>query len=60
MYKRYRHAGLTGKVITLLGKKIIGMKTPKEDSELGYSDITLDSLTIDPTLTKRHAIVPNT
>ena len=41
MYKRYRHAGSTEKVISLLGKKNIGKKTPKEDSELGYSDLTL-------------------
>ena len=41
MYKRYRHAGSTEKVISLLGKKNTGRKTPKEDSELGYSDFTL-------------------
>ena len=41
MYKRYRHAGSTEKVISLLGKKNTGKKTPKEDSELGYSDFTL-------------------
>ena len=41
MYKRYKHAGSTEKVISLLGKKNIGKKTPKEDSELGYSDFTL-------------------
>ena len=41
MYKRYRHAGSTEKVISLLGKKYTGKKTPKEDSELGYSDFTL-------------------
>ena len=29
------------KIINLLGKKNTGKKTPKEDSELGYSDITL-------------------
>ena len=29
------------KVISLLGKKNTGKKTPKEDSELGYSDFTL-------------------
>ena len=41
MYKRYKHAGSTEKVISLLGKKNIGKKIPKEDSELGYSDFTL-------------------
>ena len=41
MYKRYKHAGSTEKVISLLGKKNTGKKTPKEDSELGYSDFTL-------------------
>ena len=41
MYKRYKHAGSTEKVISLLGKKNTGKKTPKEDSELGYSDLTL-------------------
>ena len=41
MYKRYRHAGSTEKVISLLGKKNTDKKTPKEDSELGYSDFTL-------------------
>ena len=41
MYKRYKHAGSTEKVISLLGKKYTGKKTPKEDSELGYSDFTL-------------------
>ena len=41
MYKRYRHAVSTEKVISLLGKKNTGKKTPKEDSELGYSDFTL-------------------
>ena len=40
MYKRYRHVGSTEKVISLLGKKNTGKKTPKEDSELGYSDFT--------------------
>ena len=45
MYKRYKHAGSTEKVISLLGKKNTGKKTPKEDSELGYSDFTL-TLTI--------------
>ena len=45
MYKRYKHAGSKEKVISLLGKKNTGKKTPKEDSELGYSDFTL-TLTI--------------
>ena len=60
MYTRYRHAGSTDKVISLLGKKNTGKKTPKEDSELGYSDFTL-ALTFQftPPPTKRHAIVPN-
>ena len=60
MYKRYRHAGLTEKVISLLGKKKTGKKTPKEDSELGYSDFTL-ALTfhLPHPQQKKHAIVPN-
>ena len=29
------------KIISLLGEKNTGTKTPKEDSELGYSDFTL-------------------
>ena len=41
MYKRYRHAVSTKKVISLLEKKNTGKKTPKEDSELGYSEFTL-------------------
>ena len=41
MYTRYRHAGLTEKVISLLGKMNTGKKTPKENSELGYSKVTL-------------------
>ena len=41
MYTRYRHAGSTIKIISLLGKKNTGKKTPKEDSEFGYSDFTL-------------------
>ena len=41
MYKRYKHGGSTEKVISLLGKKNTGKKTPKEDSELGYSNFTL-------------------
>ena len=43
MYKRDKHVGSTEKVISLLGNT--GKKTPKEDSELGYSDFTL-TLTI--------------
>ena len=42
MYTRYRLAGSTIKIISLLGKKNTGKKTPKEDSELGYSDFTLE------------------
>ena len=30
------------KIISLLGKKNTGKKTPKEDSELGYLDFTLE------------------
>ena len=41
MYKRYKHVDSTEKVISLLGKKNTGKKTPKEDSELGYLDFTL-------------------
>ena len=41
MYTRYRHVGSTIKIITLFGEKNTGKKTPKEDSELGYSDFTL-------------------
>ena len=41
LYKRYRHAGSTENVISLLGEKNTGKKTPKEDSEFGYSDFTL-------------------
>ena len=41
MYKRYRHDGSTKKVISLLAKKNTGKNTPKEDSELGYSDFIL-------------------
>ena len=41
MYKIYRHAGSTEKVISLLGKKNTGKKTPKEDRELGYSNLAL-------------------
>ena len=46
MYTRYRHAGSTEKIISLLVKKNTGKKTPKEDSELGYSNFTL-ALTFD-------------
>ena len=42
MYARYRHAGSTIKIISLLGKKNIGKETPREDRELGYSDFTLE------------------
>ena len=41
MYTRYRRAGSTIKIISLLGKKNTDKKTPKVDSELGYSDFTL-------------------
>ena len=41
MYTKYRHAGSTIKIISLLGKKNTGKKTPKEDRELGYLDFTL-------------------
>ena len=41
MYIRYKHADSTMKIISLLGKKNTCMKTPKKDSELGYSDFTL-------------------
>ena len=41
MYKRYRHADSTIKIISLLGKKNTGKKTQKEDRELGYSDFKL-------------------
>ena len=41
MYTGYRHAGSTIKIISLLGKKNTGKKTPKEDSELGYLDFSL-------------------
>ena len=42
MYTRYRHAGSTVKIISLLGKKNTGKKNPKDDSEWGYSDFTLE------------------
>ena len=60
MYKRYKHAGSTEKVTSLLGKKNTGEKIPKEVSELGYLDFTL-ALTFHVPLppTKRHVIVPN-
>ena len=41
MNKRYKHAGSTEKVISLLGEKNTGKKTPKEDSEFCYSNFTL-------------------
>ena len=60
MYKIYRHAGSTEKVISLLGKKNTGKKIPKEDSELVYSDFTLTiTFHLPPPPTKKHAIVPN-
>ena len=46
MYTRYTHADSLEKVISLLGKKNTGKKTPKEDSKLVYSDFTL-ALTFD-------------
>ena len=45
MYTIYRHDGSTIKIISLLGGKNTGKKTPQEDRELGYSDLTL-ALTI--------------
>ena len=39
--QKIERADSTEKVISLLGKKNKGKKTPKEDSELGYSDFTL-------------------
>ena len=59
MYKTYRHAGSTEKVISLLGKKNTGKKTPKEDSELGYSDFTLTLTFHLPHPNKKNAIVSN-
>ena len=41
MYERYKYAGSTEKAISLLGEKNTSEKTPKEDSELGYSDFIL-------------------
>ena len=41
MYTRYRHAGSTVEIICLLGGKNTDKKTPKEDSELGYSNFNL-------------------
>ena len=60
MYTIYRHADSTENVISLLGKKNTGKKTPKEDSELGYLDFTL-ALTfhLPHPQQKKHAIVPN-
>ena len=58
MYTRYRHADLTKKVISVLGKKNIGKKTPKEDSELGYSDFTL-ALTFHLPHPQQNSNVPN-
>ena len=48
MYTRYIHAGSTIKIISLLGKKNTGNKTPKEHRELGYSDCTLELISIYP------------
>ena len=60
MYKRYKHAGSTEKVISLLGKKNTGKKTPKEDSELVYSNFTLTlTFHLPHPNKKKHAIVPN-
>ena len=60
MYKRYKHAGSIEKVISLFGKKNKGKKTPKEDSELGYSDFTLTlTFHLPHPQQKKHAIVPN-
>ena len=60
MYTRYRHAGSTEKVITLLGKKNTGKETPKEDSELGYSNFTLVlTFHLPYPQQKKYAIVPN-
>ena len=60
MYTIYRHADSTENVISLLGKKNIGKKIQKEDSELGYSDFTL-ALTfhLPHPQQKKHAIVSN-
>ena len=41
IYTRYRHASSIIKIISLLGKKNKGKKTPKEDRELGYSELTI-------------------
>ena len=54
MYKRYKHAGSTAKVNSLLEKKNTGKKTPKEDSELGYSDFTLTLTQKDMQLSPMH------
>ena len=60
MYKRYKHAGSAKKVIILLGKNNIGKKTPKEGSDLGYSDFTLIlTFHLSHPQQKKHAIVPN-
>ena len=60
MYKRYKHAGSTEKVISLLGKKNTRKKTPKEDSELDYSDFTLTlTFHLPHPKQKKLAIVPN-
>ena len=41
MYTRYRHVGSTIKRSILLWKKKTAKKIPKENRELGYSDLTL-------------------
>ena len=52
-YKRYRHAGSTEKVISLLGKKNTSKKTQKEDSELATQTSPQHSLSIYPNLNKK-------
>ena len=41
MYTRYGHVVSTIKIISLLGKNNRSKKTPKENSELSYSDFIL-------------------
>ena len=41
MHTRYIHVGSIVKIISRLGKKNTGKKTPKEYNELGYSYFTL-------------------
>ena len=52
-------AGSTEKVISLLGEKNTGKKTPKEDTELGYRLQPNTHFPFTPPPTKKHAIVPN-